>query len=59
MFYNLSQKTKAERMLPKSFFKASITLLPKLYKESIRNKIFRVISLMNMEAKILNKILTN
>jgi hypothetical protein len=44
--------------VPNSFCQVTITLIPK-NKESTKKKNFILISLMNMDAKTLNKILTN
>jgi hypothetical protein len=59
VLHKLFHKLGAEGTLPNSFYQATITLIPKPQKDPIKIKDFRSISLMNINAKILNKILTN
>jgi hypothetical protein len=52
-------KKEREVTLPKSFYEASIVLIPKPEKDTTKQENYKSISLMKTKAKILNKIMAN
>ena len=57
ILHRLFEKIQTDGRLPNSFYEASIFLTPKADKDTTKKENFRSISLMNIDAKILNKIL--
>jgi hypothetical protein len=59
MLLKFFHEIKREGTLQNSFYKANITLIPKLDKDITKKENYRPVSLMNIDLKLLNKIMVN
>ena len=56
ILFKLFHKIETDGILPNSFYECKVSLIPKLHKDPKKKVNFRLTFLMNIEAKILNKI---
>jgi hypothetical protein len=59
ILFKVFYKMETEGTIPNSFYEATIMFMPKPHKDPTQKENFRPISLMNINAKILNKIIAS